>query len=68
MAENKQTKEVEEGKPFAFLAIFLGLIGFLIVLLTKKENKYAMFYAKQSLILSIVWIVGSLIIWIPIVG
>ena len=68
MAENKQTKEIEEGKAFAFLAIFLGLIGFLIVLLTKKENKYAMFYAKQSLILSIVWIVGSLIIWIPIVG
>jgi len=55
------SKEVEEGKIWAFLAIFLGLIGFLIVLLAKKENKYAMYYAKQSLVMSIVVIAGTIV-------
>ncbi|HIJ11284.1 TPA: hypothetical protein HA278_04465 [Candidatus Woesearchaeota archaeon] len=48
------TKQVEDGKIYAFLGIFLMVVGFLIVFLTKKENKYAMFYAKQGLILFIV--------------
>ena len=34
-------KEIEEGKIFAFLGIFLTILGFIIVLLAKKENKYA---------------------------
>ena len=45
-------------KIFAFLAIFLGIIGFLIVLIAKKDDAYAMFYAKQSLILFIFSIIG----------
>jgi uncharacterized membrane protein len=50
-------KSVEDGKIYAFLGVFLTVIGFLIVLLTKKDNKYAMFYAKQGLILFIVYVV-----------
>jgi len=40
-------KEIEEGKMFAFLGVFLTIIGFVIVLLAKKDNKYAMYYAKH---------------------
>ena len=57
MAKN----DVEEGKAFAFLGVFLGIIGFLIVLLAKKENKYAMYYAKQGLVLTIAYIAAIII-------
>lgn len=51
----------DEGKLFAVLAYLLGIIGFLIVLLAKKDNKFAMYHAKQSLVL----IIAALIIFIP---
>lgn len=68
----KMSKEIEEGKFWAFLGVFLPLVGFILVLLAKKENKYAMFYARQGLVLFIVaviigvskWFVG----WIPVMG
>ena len=52
--------DVTEGKVFAILGIVFTLIGFLIVLLAKKENKYAMFYAKQGLVLFIVGFIASI--------
>jgi len=68
----KESKEIEEGKLFAFLGIFLTVIGFVIVLLTKKENKYAMYYAKQGLVLFFGYvamaIVNLILVWIPYVG
>ena len=63
------SKEVEEGKIFAFLAYLLSIIGFLIVLLAKKDNKFAMYHAKQSLVLFIVYIIGWIILaFIPVLG
>lgn len=59
-------KEVEEGKIYAFLGIFLTVIGFVIVLLTKKDNEYAMFYAKQGLVLFIAYVVVAIINWLPL--
>lgn len=64
MAKN----DVEEGKAFAFLGVFLGLLGFLIVLLAKKENKYAMYYAKQGLVLTIAYVAVWIIMLIPVLG
>ena len=64
----KHSKEVEEGKAFAFLGIFLAIIGFIIVLLAKKENKYAMFYAKQGLVLTIAYVIIMVIMMVPIIG
>ena len=62
-------KKSDDGKLFAFLGVFLTIIGFLIVLLAKKDDKYAMYYAKQGLVLFIavviVSIVGSII---PLIG
>lgn len=51
----------DDSKLFAVLAYLLGIIGFLIVLLAKREDKFAMYHAKQSLVISII----ALIIWIP---
>ncbi|MBT4541246.1 DUF4870 domain-containing protein [Candidatus Woesearchaeota archaeon] len=65
MAKN----DVEDGKVFAFLGIFLTWIGFLIVLLAKKDNKYAMYYAKQGLVLAIAWLIVSILgTFIPLLG
>ncbi len=61
--------DLGESKIFAFLAYLLGIIGFVIVLLAKKEDKFAMYHAKQSLVLCIaaviVYIAG---VFIPIIG
>lgn len=63
---------VEEGKAFAFLGVFLTIIGFIIAILVKKDNKYAMYYAKQGLLLFIAyivaWIITAILGWIPIIG
>jgi uncharacterized membrane protein len=62
-------KKTDDSKTFAFVAAFFSIVGFLIALLTKKENKYVMFYAKQSLVIFLFAIVGSIIssiiFWIP---
>ena len=68
----KMSNDVEEGKIFAFLGIFLTIIGFIIVLLAKKENRYAMYYAKQGLVLFIVYvgamIANMILAFIPVIG
>ena len=46
---------------FAFLAAFLSIIGFLIALIVKKDNKYIMFYAKQSLIIFIIGTIAGIL-------
>jgi len=57
----KKSKTKDEAKLFAFLAIFLSVVGFIIALLAKREDKYVMFYAKQSLILFIVGIFAKIL-------
>ena len=58
-----------DSKLFAFLGIFLTIIGFLIVFLARKNDKYAMYYAKQGLVLFIAWVMVSVIGWvIPVLG
>ena len=65
-------KHDDDSKLFAFLGVFLSIIGFVIVYATRKEDKYAMFYAKQGFVLFFVWIAAAIIqlifMWIPVVG
>lgn len=52
------TKKVSgESKLFAFLAYLLNIVGFIIVLLAKRDDKFAMYHAKQSLVLFVAWVV-----------
>ena len=60
MAKKKETKKSDDSKLFAFLAVFLSIIGFIIALVAKKDDKYVMYYAKQSLVLFIIWV----IVWV----
>ncbi len=49
-------KDVEENKIFAVLAYLSVLV--LVPLLAKKESKFAMFHAKQGLVLLVGWIIS----------
>ena len=65
-------KKNDDDKLFAFLGAFLTIIGFIVVYLTKKDSKYAMYYAKQGLVVGIAWfavaIVSAFLAWIPVIG
>ena len=55
MVKKKENKD--DKKLFAFLAVFLSIIGFIIALVAKRDDKYVLFYAKESLVLFIVAII-----------
>ena len=58
-----------DSKLYAFLGVFLTIIGYFIVKATHSKDKYAMYYAKQGLVIfiacAIVYAVG---IVVPVVG
>ncbi len=74
MAKKKKSQKPtgqDDSKLFAFLAILLSVVGFIIALIAKRDDKYVMFYAKQSLVLFIAGIVVnvlSFLLTITIVG
>lgn len=57
---------------FAFVATFLSIVGFLIAIISKREDKYVMFYAKQSLVIFVLAVICAIIVkavyWIPVIG
>ena len=57
-------KDVEDNKGLTYLA-YLGLL-FLVPLFAKKDSKFAQFHAKQGLVLTIAWFIGSFLV--PIFG
>ena len=58
----KQTIRWEEDdeKIFAFLAVFLNVIGIILALIGKKNNHYVMYYVKQSFMLLIFGVIIKL--------
>ena len=57
--QETNSKDVEENKIFAVLA-YLGILV-VIPLLAKKDSKFAMFHAKQGLVLLIAWVIAWLL-------
>ena len=53
---NISSADIEQGKAMAGISYF-GLLGFLIAMVTSRENKYVMYHAQQSLLLSIIFMV-----------
>ena len=73
MAKKKRSKKTQsklkdDSKLFAFIAAFLSIVGFFIALLVKKDDKYVMHYAKQSLMVFIVFVVAWAVMIVPIIG
>ncbi len=61
-----EDKDVKDGKVFALIS-YLGILV-IITLLLKKDNKFALFHAKQGLVLFICEIGALLINIIPVLG
>jgi len=75
--KSKKVSKVEsdkqnDSKLFAFLAVLLSIVGFVIALIAKRDDKYVMYYAKQSLVIfvigAIAGILGNAIKFLPIIG
>jgi len=67
------SKKEDDSKLFAFIATFFSIVGFIIAIIVKRDNKYVMHYAKQSLVvfvtsilLSIIGAILSAIFYFPI--
>lgn len=67
-ASSRSSKVSGESKLFAFLVVLLSILGFVIALLTKKDDDYIMFYAKQSLIIFLGFLICTAIAIVPVVG
>lgn len=63
---SNEDKEVLDGKPYAILA-YLWILC-LVPLILKKDNKFALFHAKQGVILFIGELVIGFVGIIPILG
>ncbi|MBD3244902.1 MAG: hypothetical protein GF335_02825, partial [Candidatus Moranbacteria bacterium] len=57
-------KDVAENKGIAVV----GYIIFFVPMLVKKDSKFAMFHAKQGMVIAIVSVGLSLVSWVPIIG
>ncbi len=66
--KDNSSKVDSDSKLFAFLAAFLTIVGFVIALILKRDNKYVMFYAKQGLVLFIIQIVAWVVAMLPLIG
>ena len=78
MAKKKKGRQTDEKDAFqdsklrGFVASFLTIVGFVITLLAWKDDEYAMYYAKQGLMVFIVavvaGIVSAMVGWIYVIG
>jgi uncharacterized membrane protein len=75
MKKSVKEKPAEGGENkilFAFLATFLSIIGFVIVVIFKREDKYVTYYAKHSLIIFLIilllGVVSNILFHLPIIG
>ncbi len=68
---NISSSDIESGKAMGGIAYLFEPIGFLIALISSKDNRYVMYHAQQALIIMIFWVIGN-IFWvasvIPIIG
>jgi uncharacterized membrane protein len=68
----KKSDKKSESKGFAFIATFLSIVGFIVALIVRKNDKYVMFYAKQSLVLfifsAIIGVLASIFAFLPLIG
>jgi uncharacterized membrane protein len=58
-AFNISSSEIENGKAMAGISYF-GIPGFIIAMIAGRDNRYVMFHAQQSLLLTILFILRYL--------
>lgn len=66
MTEIPKEKEIQEGKFFALISYISFLC--IVALVLKKDNKFALYHAKQGLVLFVFEVIIFIISIIPILG
>ena len=70
--EMGKIREQKDRELLAFLATFLSIIGFVIAIIVKRDDKYVMYYAKQSLVIFVIGVIAGFFTgvfgWIPVIG
>ncbi len=66
VSEAPKDKDVEENKVVAALS-YIGPL-FFIPLFLKRESPFCQFHAKQGLAFFVVWMIGWIVFWFPILG
>lgn len=61
-ASKKEDKKEEGGAIWALLAYVLHIVGALFVLVFKKDKHFAVYHAKQSLVLCLSWVASFIVI------
>jgi uncharacterized membrane protein len=64
--EDGQTKDIQEGKFFAVISYISFLC--VVTLLLKKDNKFALYHAKQGLVLFVFEVACFILTIIPFLG
>ncbi len=71
-AKHASAASHDDDKVFALLGVGLPLLGYVILLLAKKDSAYAKFYGKQGVVLFVAAIVamvaGMILAIIPFIG
>lgn len=70
--EDKNSQNLP-GEDYIKSGRFIAAISYLwilclVPLILKKNDDFAQFHGKQGLILAVLWCVGGLIFWIPLIG
>jgi len=66
MVESHKEKEIHEGKFFAMISYISFLC--VVAMLLKKDNKFALYHAKQGLVLFVFEVASFILSIIPILG
>lgn len=66
MPEQFTEKEVREGKFFAVIS-YVGILC-IIALILKKDNRFALYHARQGLVLFVLEVAAVIISIIPLLG
>ena len=66
MTKNPTEKEIDEGKFFAVISYISFLC--IIALLLKKDNRFALYHAKQGLVLFVFEVAAFILSVIPLLG
>ena len=64
--EDRQSNEIQEGKFFAVISYISFLC--IVTLLLKKDNKFALYHAKQGLVLFVFEVACFILTIIPVLG
>ena len=66
MATPQEEQQIQEGKFFALISYVSFLC--IITLILKKDNKFALFHAKQGLVLFVMEVAAFILSIIPLLG